>query len=122
MSYELYKLLHLLGILITFMALGGLALAAAGGNRSGGGALGAVTHGLGLVIVLVSGFGLLARLGAGFPLWVVLKLVIWLLLGAALVVLKRAPSLARVMWVVIPLLGGLAAWLVLFGQYQAWAN
>ena len=34
--------------------------------------------GIASLVVLVAGFGLLAKLGTGFPGWVVLKLVAWL--------------------------------------------
>jgi hypothetical protein len=42
-----------------------------------------ITHGLGLLLVLVAGFGMLAKLGIhGVPTWAALKLIIWVALGA----------------------------------------
>lgn len=116
-SYPIYKVLHVFGVLLIVFALGGATLHAAnGGTRESNGArkLAAITHGVGLLLVLVAGFGLLARLGIGhgaaWPMWIYLKLVIWGVMGGLLVAVQRVPSLARVLWFGIPLLGGLAAY------------
>ncbi len=117
MSYQAYKVLHLLGVVFLFMSLGGMALLGMSGSfkRSVvGRRLAVVSHGVALAIILVAGFGLLARLGlmaGGIPGWAWLKLGIWLLMGASVVALKRSAGLARVLWFVLPLLGALAAWL-----------
>lgn len=119
-SYEVYKLLHILGALFLMMAFGGVVMHAAnGGTRESNSArkLAVITHGVGLLVLLVSGFGMLARLGighaGGFPLWVFLKGGVWLSLGGLLVAAQRAPQLARVFWFLMPVLGGLAAFFAL---------
>ena len=71
----------------------------------------AIIHGVGLTVIFVAGFGLLAKIKAGFPLWVILKLVIWLILGAAGAIAARKQHLAAQMWVFVLLLGTLAAYL-----------
>jgi hypothetical protein len=107
MSYEIYKIIHLLGLTLVVLSLGGIAMHSINGGTKGTnvfkkGAM--ITHGVGLLLLLVAGFGMLARLGIhSFPLWVVAKLVIWLLLGAAAVVAYKR-GLARAVWVVVPLL------------------
>lgn len=120
-SYALYKTLHVAAVLFVFTALGALTLHAYnGGSRetNRGRLLTAIGHGLGLVMVLVTGFGLIARLGLGhtgvWPLWIYLKLAVWLILGAVLVVINRAPRLAGLLWIAIPLLGAIAAGLAIF--------
>lgn len=117
MSYETYKILHLLGILLVFVALGGTALYAAnGGNRSDNRYRGLVTalHGVGLLIVLVAGFGLHARLGIdGLPPWFIAKLGIWVLLGVIIIVPYRQRGLAAALLWALPLIGALAAWLAI---------
>lgn len=120
MSYEAYKVLHILGILVLFASLGGLAgvrmMTAAG--VSGGPRLFNVLHGVALVIVIVAGFGTLAKLGMAspgtWPLWVWIKLVVWLLLGAGLGALKKAGSQAGSVLAVLALLGAVAAWSAIF--------
>ena len=87
MSVSFYKFVHLLGIFMTLIALGGVAFhALSGGNkenfisRKKAGAL----HGIGLVLVLIAGFGLMARMQLRFSenLWLWGKLIVWLTLGA----------------------------------------
>lgn len=116
MSPLVYKLLHILGFSMAFMGLGALALLAVDGATAGkrGRALGGAFHGIGLILLLVSGFGMIARYGYGFPPWVWAKMALWILFGALLVLVRRAPQHATLLWVSLPLLGLLAAWLALW--------
>lgn len=116
MSYETYLVLHVTGILLTFVALGGAALHSLnGGTRESNRGRGLVAglHGTGLVLVFVAGFGLLARTGladpSSWPLWVLVKLVVWLLLGGAIAVLNRAVGSGRWLFIALPVLGAVAA-------------
>ena len=121
LSYTAYRLIHVLGIILLFVVLGGLSYQA---TREGGteGAVprkvAAALHGTALLIILVGGFGLLARIGVehgvGFPGWVWGKLVIWLLLGAAVAIPRRKPEWAGALFLLLPVLGGLASWLALY--------
>jgi hypothetical protein len=119
-SYGVYRMLHLLGILFLFVAIGGVALHAANGgtkatSRTRG--LVAATHGLALFVILLGGFGMLARLGVahtGFPGWVWAKFGIWVLLGVLFMLPYRFPALARPLWLLVPLLGATAAYLAFY--------
>ena len=73
----------------------------------------AMFHGIGLLVTLVAGFGLLAKLGymAALPGWAVAKLVIWLILGGLPALIYRKPKLAKLFWVLILAFAGTAAWL-----------
>lgn len=120
-SYEVYKVVHLVGILALFAALGGVAVHAVnGGTRETNAARRAVAgiHGLALLVILVAGFGLMARLGLvseGWPLWIYGKLAIWLTALLLLALPYRRPALARPVLVVgLPILALLAAWLAVF--------
>lgn len=120
MSYETYKVLHLLGIFFLFTSLGGVALHAINGgskNDNRGRRAIASMHGLGLLLLLVAGFGMLARkdlMTGGMPGWVWGKLLVWVILGGLLYVPYRRPALARpVLWLV-PLFGLLAALLAVY--------
>lgn len=117
MSYNFYVVMHVTGIILTFVALGGAALHSLNGgtretNRGRG--LVAALHGTGLVLVFVGGFGLMARIGlmhgTPWPMWLIAKLVIWLLLGGAIVLLNRKAYSGRWLIVALPLLGVLAAY------------
>ncbi len=119
MSYEFYKALHILGIALLFLAFGGLAgHALNGGTKETNKARGLMlaSHGIGLVLILVAGFGMLAKMGGSggmFPSWIHPKLLIWLLLGAATMPLQRKNALAKPLWFVLPLLALTAAYLAL---------
>jgi hypothetical protein len=120
-SYEAYKVLHLLGVVCVFAALGGVAVHAGNGGQRQGNALRRVIsglHGLGLLVIIVAGFGLLARLelvSAGLPMWAYGKLALWLVAGALLAIPYRRPAAARgTLMIGLPLLGAIAAWLAVY--------
>lgn len=121
MSYLAYKLLHVLGALLVLAAAGGVAVhAAAGGRREDNDLRGVLAsmHGVGLVLSVVTGFGLLATLGAGMPPpWAWAKLVIWLFFGAALTLPYRNTSLARALVVALPLLAAIASYLAMYKPF-----
>lgn len=114
-SYAVYKIVHLIGVLMVFMALG--AVIANAISRQTAHAWRrpiAITHGVGMLLSLVGGFGLLARLGiahGGLPGWIYAKLGIWLFFGALIAVIGRRPGWAKIMWPVILVFGGVAAYL-----------
>ena len=121
MSYLAYKLLHMLGVLLVLAAAGGVAVhAATGGRREDNDLRGVLAsmHGVGLVLSVVTGFGLLATLGAGMPPpWAWVKLVIWLFFGAALTLPYRNTSLARALVVALPLLAAIASYLAMYKPF-----
>ncbi len=117
MPYELYKVFHLFGL---FLLLSGLmALIFARWNQSEVKPrlrkFSMIAHGVGLVLMLVSGFGLLARLGlvSGLPLWAYIKIGIWLCMGAAISLAKRYTK-APVSYGLIIALVTLAAWTAIY--------
>jgi len=118
-SLLVYKLFHLTGIMMVFLSLGGAMVYAINGgvkaNNQWRKAVG-ITHGIGVVLILVSGFGMLARLGIHWPwpAWVMIKLVIWLLIGVLTAIIYRLGSASKTLWYVTILLGILAAVLGLF--------
>ena len=103
-SYQIYKLVHYFGIFLVTMSLAGLAFAAAQLKSIGEHPwrkMAVISHGVGLFLVLLGGFGMLARLGmtGGLPGWIFAKLGLWALLGGALVIAKRKPAFARPLWI-----------------------
>lgn len=121
MSLAFYKLMHFSGIFLVFAALGGqLLFVMRGGTREDASARRtvAITHGLGMAVLLVGGFGMNAKLGLEtFPLWFIAKVALWVILGAWIMVPWRMPATTRALWVVLPILGIAAAWL---GIYKPW--
>lgn len=113
MSPAFYKVLHLLGVCLLFTGIGGLCAAALSGGAEKVRKISSALHGSALLILLVAGFGSLAKLGmsSNFGLWMWIKLAIWLLIGAAPVIIKRNPAAAAAMMWLLPLLGAVAAYL-----------
>ena len=104
MCCEFYKILHLFAIFLTLTGLVSLAAWALSGASAQKPIrrFSMISHGIGLTLILVSGFGLAARLGygKGLPIWIYYKLTIWLLAGAALSLVKRAPQKSK-LWMVL---------------------
>ena len=78
-----YHVIHIAGLITLFIGFGALL----GANYKSA----MKWHGIGLVIMLVAGFGMLAKLGImkSMPSWVWIKMGIWLALGALPVLAKR---------------------------------
>jgi hypothetical protein len=110
MDYPLIKLCHLVGIMLMFMGLGGMVFAAYAGFGTEKKRLrraAALCHGIGLLIILLSGLGMLSSLGmlhGDPPNWVKAKFVIFLILGGSI---SLAARWSRGIWIL------LAAWILL---------
>jgi len=108
-----YKLLHYIGIIFLMLGLG-----AAFNAARDGGKLYAIAHGIGALLLLVSGFGMQAKMrdvyiqayDTSFPWWILLKVIIWVLLGASITVLKRRLLPPAVSWILILLLACVAVY------------
>ncbi len=113
MPLEFYRILHLVGIFILLFSLGGACL-----HMMNGGTRNfphrkwiAMSHGIALLLILVAGFGMLAKLGlmASMPAWVFAKLAIWLVLGGIPALVYRKPQWAKGFWFGILVLACVAA-------------
>ena len=112
LSLAVYKTIHFLGVFALVTALTAtLARAAQPGSapdpwrtRLG------ILHGVALFLVLLGGFGMLARLGMGVTGWVGAKLLIWVAAGG-LIALRKSATAAAWGIVLVPLLAVLAGWI-----------
>lgn len=105
MSYEFYKISHLLGIFLLVSGLMGVFFTIWAGTPLQGKVKSAsfALHGTGLLIMLVSGFGLLARMGLvqGLPTWVYFKLALWAFFALAVSILKRKGHLGMPLYLLL---------------------
>jgi hypothetical protein len=113
----IYKNLHLIGVFMILVALGGFIaqqVQVTTPERMWRRSI-AITHGIGMVLALVGGFGMLARLGIFWPWpgWVVGKIIIWLVFGILVALIGRTPALAKPLWWSTIALGAIAAYLAL---------
>ncbi|MGH7500717.1 MAG: hypothetical protein ACREL7_03065 [Longimicrobiales bacterium] len=123
MPYIVYKLIHYLGIFMMLTTLAATCMhVLRGGTRADNPhrrVTGAV-HGVAAFLILLGGFGMLARLGivqGGLPAWTLLKLGIWGILGLALMLAYRGAGYARLVLVAVPLLAVLAAAIALYKPF-----
>jgi hypothetical protein len=120
-SYQLYNLVHIVGIVLVMAGLGGIALTAATVGRPDGAwtrrSIG-IFHGVGVFLILLGGFGMLARLGivqgTAWPGWVWAKVGVWGVLGAAAFLPYRFRGSGWPLLLLLPVLGGLAAYMAIY--------
>ena len=124
LSHSVYNVAHIVGIIMIMAALGALALHAMnGGTRESNTARGLIAglHGLGAFLVLLGGFGMLARIGfehgSPFPGWLVVKIAIWLVLAGSVIVPYRRSMLGKPLLLALPVLGGLAAYMAVYKPF-----
>lgn len=109
LDYNAYKLIHIVGVITLFMGF------AYGMKSWSKGA--AIAHGVGLMLILVSGFGIISKnYDNQLASWMFIKLAIWLALGGAIVLVKRKLVPDLVAWIILLTLGAAAAWTVLYGR------
>lgn len=119
MPYEVYKTLHILGLLLTFTSLGALAFQGLAGGGPAGGHVRrriALGHGVGLFLVLLGGFGMMARIGIGgfpWPAWLLVKMAIWVLVAACIVLYRRRPAWSSWLWYAMPVVATAAAYMAI---------
>jgi hypothetical protein len=120
-SQLFYKNLHLYGLFLAMTSLGGIAIHAANGGTKATSRtrmLTASVFGVGMLLAMAGGFGQAARLGLAktslFPGWLWWKIALWFLVAVLAVLPYRMPSLAKPIYLLVPLLGGIAAYLAIF--------
>jgi len=115
MPYQIYQIIHFAGIFLVMLAFGSMvARSALQPDNAAWRKFGGIASGAGLFLILLGGFGMLARLGLGLPGWAMIKLVIWVALGAMTALINRKPDLSKVWWWVTFALGMAAAIVVIY--------
>jgi uncharacterized membrane protein SirB2 len=93
MPYEIYKIIHVVFIVLFFSVYGMAAVKAKSGDNP---KFEKMLTGIFLLLIMVGGMGLGARLGVlkgGWPLWINIKMAIWVIVGVGgTIVLKRKPQ------------------------------
>jgi hypothetical protein len=100
-----YHIIHIIGIALLVLGIGGMM---AGGEKR---KTFVMLQGIGLLVMLVSGFGLLAKLGLGYPHFAIVKTVLWVVIAMLPMLFRKlkTPLAAEVLIVLI--LVGIMAYL-----------
>ncbi len=120
---DAYEIVHLIGIAMLFVAIGGVAgHAANGGTKANTATRGLVggTFGVGSFLILLGGFGMMARLDMMKdlpPNWLIVKMLVWLLLSGIVLVPYRKPALAKPFLLILPLFAGLAVYMAVYKPF-----
>lgn len=119
MPYQIYHILHLIGLFLMVLPLGAIAShTLSGGNKSTmpQRKFYMALHGTGLLFVFVAGFGLMARAGYSFSNgWIYIKILCWLVVGMYPVIFYKQKKGSK-----LPIVGLLATLLlaILFVEYK----
>tara|TARA_B100001027_G_scaffold81007_2_gene55480 strand:- start:1252 stop:1620 length:369 start_codon:yes stop_codon:yes gene_type:complete len=121
MGPSFYQVLHIVGISMVFLGYGALlARSMAAPENVSIRKLGSITSGIGLLLILVAGFGLIPKLGHSYTeTWILVKLIIWLLLGGLIVLINRKPQLAMLLWCLLIALSATATIMVYVVRFSA---
>jgi hypothetical protein len=118
MDIQFYKVLHVTGAIMLFLSLGAaIVRSGIAGSSEVFKKEVSIMHGIAMVLLLVAGFGALAKLGAGFGGWVIVKLLIWLLLGGSIAIINRKPAAGKTLWYGCLALGLLAIYLAVYKPF-----
>ena len=114
-DYSTYKFIHYLGLTLIIMALGAAhlqGLLGTGKSHTRRKLVG-ISHGVGMFLSLLGGFGMLAKLGIHWPWpsWVLAKFIIWIVLGALLPFAYRIKQ--PLIWWAMPVLVAVSGYLAL---------
>lgn len=104
MNIHIFQALHIVGVIALFTSLGAILLGGSGKKGA------SILHGISLILILLVGFAMLGKPPMGQSWWMV-KLGLWLFIGAAPVLAKRKVLPAPVVLVLCIAAAGFAAWL-----------
>lgn len=108
MPVTFYHVLHLVSLFCLF----GATFAAFAAPQPERRKFSLAASGIASLLVLISGFGLLAKLHVGFPLWIVIKLVCWFVVSGLAGVAFRKRELIRPLTVLTVVLAFVAVAMV----------
>jgi hypothetical protein len=117
MSIEFYRILHIVSLSVVLIALGGASFAtySAGGKPASLKKYFGMLHGIGVLVMFVAGFGMLAKMGiiGALPSWALIKMTLWLILGGWIAVVYKLavkhPLIAALVPVILVALGSATA-------------
>lgn len=120
-DYQIYKILHISGIVLLMLGLSAVLFLHAIKAQIPGKLkmIAYASHGIGTFLILLGGFGMLARLGLAqsMPTWVHAKLAIWVVLALAVAVAKRKAQWTGIQIIFYTLLAATATYVAVYKPF-----
>lgn len=119
-SADIYKVIHLGSLAFLLIALAALIGSISGSSfkKDGVSKFFAAIHGISMVFLVISGFGMLARLGYDdWPGWVIGKVVIFIAVGGIVGLIYRKPALKFVIFLLLGALVTASAYLAVLKPF-----
>ena len=111
LSYETYKLIHIMSIVIFFGTIGAAIIGGRYDKHE------RIITGVSSLFILVGGMGLLARIGIKhnsiWPTWAIVKAVVWLTLSALAPILAKRLGRSVFVFYIFVILAALAAYMAI---------
>jgi uncharacterized membrane protein SirB2 len=106
-----------MGLGFVALGVGGLSMGSDDASKK---KLTSILHGVGLLLALVGGFGLAAKLklSVASP-WLIYKILVWVALGGFIAIAKRKPELVTKAQLALIVLASVAAYFGVF-HYELW--
>jgi len=115
MSHTFYYFIHFAGVICLFLGMG--AILGMGEDLKHINKFVGMFHGIGLLLLLVGGFGLVARLQTGFPVWLIIKIGLWLCLSMIMILAKRKICTPKATAILAMILGLVAVAMCVFKPF-----
>ena len=116
MSLLTYKWLHLAGIFLFFMSFGAHIFNVKINNSKATRFI-QINMGIALLVILVAGFGMLAKITLVHLGWISTKIVIWIFFAAMIVLVKKLPKQGHWFWYIAWVFGISAVYMALFKPF-----
>ena len=123
MRLAIYYPIHFIGIFLLFMCIGAMCIHVRNGGdkkENPSRKFLAITHGVALLLVMTGGMGLMTAYSYfnPIPTFVIIKLVIWLILGFSSLLIYKLPQLSTLFFFIFVALGALAG---LSAHFKFWS-
>jgi len=120
MDPQYYKLIHLVGIMMIYLGFGALvARGMSSSDHIGIRKFGGIISGIGLLLVFLGGIGMWHKSGGVINItdwWLLVKFGVLAVFGVLTSVAIRKPECSTAVWIILIVLGAVAAYLGLFGR------